>query len=276
MIKCQLNEFLKKIPLLLMGILLIAPPHHAFAQGGSGPTAADSSCDPDYYDTLEARAWLEAQREITQNQNIISKPDSILEYTCFDSALGALDQAATGLFSEFASLSAPGTTAQNFIQENFDNVHDLLGGRIDGSYSFEGVKTGSYSCDVMNSVWEESKCMNFVDEADFDGFYTLQEYVDNDDKRFPDGSCTKPANWTTERDNLTPDGTAWEEDIIKTFLEQITYSACSDSEPIPTGVKIKRAKAVPSEYDEMVCIMPGCYFEPAEGGGGECKESQPE
>ena len=43
--------------------------------------AQNSPCDPDYYESLEARAWLEAQREITQNQNLIYKPDSALEYT---------------------------------------------------------------------------------------------------------------------------------------------------------------------------------------------------
>src|SRR5437016_4882806 len=41
-------------------------------------------CDPEYMDALEARAYLEAQREVAQNQNYILKPDSVLEYTCFD------------------------------------------------------------------------------------------------------------------------------------------------------------------------------------------------
>ncbi len=52
---------------------------------GSLPT---TPCDPEYMDALEARAYLEAQREVAQNQNFILKPDSVLEYTCFDMFLG--------------------------------------------------------------------------------------------------------------------------------------------------------------------------------------------
>lgn len=58
----------------------------------SGTTWAQSlpttPCDPEYMDALEARAYLEAQREVAQNQNFILKPDSVLEYTCFDMFLG--------------------------------------------------------------------------------------------------------------------------------------------------------------------------------------------
>lgn len=49
-----------------------------------------TACDPEYMDALESRAWLEAQREITQNQNLISKPDSVLEYTCFNRFLNQM------------------------------------------------------------------------------------------------------------------------------------------------------------------------------------------
>jgi hypothetical protein len=69
-------------------------PIHAFGQ--SAPAPAASSCDPAYYDTLQSRAWLEAQREITQNQNLIFKPDSVLQYTCFDKHLGAVKKAIEG------------------------------------------------------------------------------------------------------------------------------------------------------------------------------------
>ncbi len=68
--------------------------------GSSHAQFAASPCDPNYYKSLEARAWLEAQREITQNQNLILKPDSVLEYTCFDKHLGVLAAQAPSLFSE--------------------------------------------------------------------------------------------------------------------------------------------------------------------------------
>ena len=46
--------------------------------------AQNSHCDPQIMDLLETRAWLTAQREIVSNQNLIYKPDSTLEYSCFD------------------------------------------------------------------------------------------------------------------------------------------------------------------------------------------------
>jgi hypothetical protein len=62
--------------------------------------AQSSSCDPEYMDALKARAWMEAQREIAQNKNIISKPDSVLELSCFHHYLETLANRATFLFSE--------------------------------------------------------------------------------------------------------------------------------------------------------------------------------
>src|SRR5690349_5990742 len=68
---------------LLAATACVAISGTAWAQ--SLPT---TPCDPEYMDALEARAYLEAQREVAQNQNFILKPDSVLEYTCFDMFLG--------------------------------------------------------------------------------------------------------------------------------------------------------------------------------------------
>ncbi len=42
-----------------------------------------NTCDPDFYDVLKDRAWMEAQRELTQNANLITRPDSVLTVSCF-------------------------------------------------------------------------------------------------------------------------------------------------------------------------------------------------
>lgn len=54
---------------------------------GAGGLRERETCDPEFWDVLTNRAWMEAQREITQNQNIIARPDSVLSMTCFDSVL---------------------------------------------------------------------------------------------------------------------------------------------------------------------------------------------
>lgn len=65
---------------------------------------APSPCDPDYYESLQSRAWLEAQREITQNQNFIRKPDSVLQYTCFDQYINIINTEIAGVIQSQASL----------------------------------------------------------------------------------------------------------------------------------------------------------------------------
>ncbi len=42
------------------------------------------TCDPEFWEVLKDRAWQEGQREITQNNNLIARPDSVLQMTCFD------------------------------------------------------------------------------------------------------------------------------------------------------------------------------------------------
>ena len=48
------------------------------------------TCDPEIWDVMKDRAWMEGQREITQNKNLIPRPDSVLSMTCFDSFLNHL------------------------------------------------------------------------------------------------------------------------------------------------------------------------------------------
>lgn len=67
-----------RIYALICLVLLYAPA--AFA----GAAAVPPTCDANFWDVLRARAWEEANREITQNQNLIAKPDSVLQYICFD------------------------------------------------------------------------------------------------------------------------------------------------------------------------------------------------
>ena len=57
-----------------------------------------NTCDPEFWDVLKDRSWMEAQRELTQNQNLIPRPDSVLEMTCFDSFLDELGSHADSNF----------------------------------------------------------------------------------------------------------------------------------------------------------------------------------
>ena len=77
------NILIRRIILDIWTLLFILALCFSFINTARAQAIASDSCDPNYYDSLASRAWLEAQREITQNQNLIFKPDSVLEYSCF-------------------------------------------------------------------------------------------------------------------------------------------------------------------------------------------------
>ncbi len=71
------------------------------------PTADErNTCSPDFWHVMNNRAWQEAQREITQNNNLIPRPDSVLSLSCFDEWLDNL-----GAYTGYTSL---GGDAGNF------------------------------------------------------------------------------------------------------------------------------------------------------------------
>lgn len=287
------NSYMKFVILTFFSLLL-----SALFSMSSYAQFADSPCDASYYESLEARAWLEAQREITQNQNLISKPDSVLEYTCFDKHLGALAQNAPAMFSESTRWGGspvgdmetslnnlPGKAFSDYDSANFD--HNLLGGRVtnwspvntpseaDGTaYNADtSITAGTYSCDIMQAVWMKAKCMNFIDSPSNDGFFTFAEYASSsDDKRaFPD-SCGGGVPWD---DNIRKaDGSSlWQADTVDTYLNKIFLPNGCGSGPtsrINTGLLVKDEKANVSEYFEHVCVVPGCYWQPSGRSAGSC------
>ncbi|MFK7839955.1 MAG: hypothetical protein AB8B83_06445 [Bdellovibrionales bacterium] len=230
------------------------------ASPANSQTFADSACDPEYYQSLEARAFIEAQREITQNQNLIQKPDSVLEYTCFDNHLRELALHALDMFSETARWGnvLPDTHMDDALEAlissalvAYDNANfpaSLLGGRVaatggwtgtppteasgSGRYDFESSIAASspYACDIMQAVWQKAKCMNFAAIAANDGFFTFADYATGGDKRFPTGSC---ASVTAQFENNyqialgkqtdgtpAPTQTPWREDDVVTYYDR--------------------------------------------------------
>lgn len=284
---------------LLTGLCLTVGSHHpagaATASGGSGGSVAiaPSPCDPKYYESLKSRAWLEAQREITQNQNLIFKPDSVLEYTCFDKYMSALDLYAKQMFSESdrwgsvlpdtsmgdALNKVVGFALNEYISRNF--IHGFLGQRIDDDYFPERVSNANYSCAIMGFVWQKAKCMNFIQNPAEDGFFTFDEYMKSPDKRFLPTRCTPPitSRW---RDNIriayVNEFTPWVEDDVKTLLEAFAPDNCMDEEhvvPLPTGIVVERGKQAPYTYKEKVCLPPGCHYVPTGMDTGRCEKVLP-
>jgi len=177
---------------------------------GAARASPTTPCDPEYMDALEARAYMEAQREVSQNQNYILKPDSILEYTCFDWFLAhfSSDQNWGGScdaypFSDscrwgtvfmqpagsiWGSVNGVVVTAlKAYLTGQFSYTsRNYLYGRANAQYptTLNSVSdpppTSNYACTEMETVWLEAHCYNFSQETDHDAFYQFDWYKAND------------------------------------------------------------------------------------------------
>lgn len=282
----------------LAAVLPVSQALVAQAATPAAPAIADSPCDVDYYKSLESRAWLEAQREITQNQNLIYKPDSVLEYTCFDQFAGvtANMQSWQG-FSEtsrWGAVITPLTTevdnAMNglvgpslfsYLNINFNNADPnatpprpdrYMAGRGEAARTLSPTITaGAYNCAEMNKVWETAKCSNFQ-SLEQDGFFTFEQHSQGDKRLLP-RACTNPnAQWQLhiQASGLKPDtAPAWPFDKVEVYYDKLKPENCSASSPLATGVTVKtstpESSGLPPTWAEKICIIPGCYFDPAAG-----------
>ena len=276
---------IQKLILTLLAVLIW--PLSSYA----GSTYATDPCDPDYYESLESRAWLTAQAEITQNQNLIFKTDSVLEYTCFDRYLRELADHADDMFSETTRWSGSPPTdmrkalndlvqsARNkYITANFN--HTLLGGRASFNYPNASSLSGNnYTCNIMDRVWQAAKCMDFIDNSTHDGFFTFAEYAADPDKRFLPTACPGGANYTNNINKAVVNAsTPWTEDDVITYYGLI-YPASGNCEPtmggavakIQTGLEINVNSGSVTRYNEYVCTVPGCYYRPTGLNSGTCQ-----
>lgn len=60
----------------------------------------NNTCDADFMNQIYAKAFLEAEREVVVNSMYIRKPDSVLEYSCFDQHLANGYDNIAGIFTE--------------------------------------------------------------------------------------------------------------------------------------------------------------------------------
>ncbi|MEM6780283.1 MAG: hypothetical protein AAF569_00305 [Pseudomonadota bacterium] len=162
------------------------------APSGGAPASAPSSCDPVYYESLEQRSWMAGQREITQNQIYINKPDSVLEMTCFDeSALVQGAEMAT-IFprSNFRGVTPPSTWQAHvnasvvepsaaFLDASY--FHDAGGGTWDGLGA--AYADSAPGCPPMMAVWQQARDENFIANQANEGFYTTRGYMEMEDPR---------------------------------------------------------------------------------------------
>lgn len=296
----ELSTIKKWIQLCAVMVLSMGIALPLGAQVGEPGIFADRTCDLDYLESLKARAWMEAQREIVQNQNLIVKPDSVLEYSCFDRQLNVLAYYARKtppggeLFSGTYRWGTPPTNMLMALQnltgtpliaydtQNFN--HAYLGGRMGSVSNDQWVPQGyemqslaedpNYTCNEMDKVWKYAKCMDFIDKP-HDEFFTFAEHSRDDKRKLPE-PCENIAPWNENIRIATGAGVPWERDPLKTYLEYIyprDPSRCGDprKSKLPTGVMVYNSTHRLEKYLEHVCIVPGCYYDPTDIEEGTCK-----
>lgn len=242
---------------------------------------ATSPCDPEYMDALEARAWLEAQREIMQNKNFIFKPDSVLEYTCFH---WFLNETATSWdpgrqFSEtdrwnghpdgfsYESLDIALTNVvlaplSSYLSTNFNvmgNMGSMLNDRgPDPHLPKSRVQSTDYAvCEMMREVWHKARCMNFnePDYNDWDGFFDFSYYEGTDPRQEGSG-------WSMEC--RTPDPRIASARVVAFNEDQDLFNVGS---PEDTDDNAADGNDEPYEEDDVVThldyILPGTCEGPA-------------
>ncbi|QQG35140.1 MAG: hypothetical protein HYS17_06075 [Micavibrio aeruginosavorus] len=277
----------------------------AAAMSLSSLSFAQTSCDPQYMDALESRAYLEAQREVAMNQNLILKPDSVLEYSCFDEIMGTLARAPGNRdnFSESNRWGAVPGHDDRSLDNAFDAVvsaalnpyltsnfsHTFLGGRTGTDHTLETVNAtaGAYNCGNMAAVWNLARCMNFNDRPAQDFFFDFDYLKGNPDKvrLLPASACTdsgitqqwidqafnnESSRYVLAAENNPLDGVFYTKDSMNSYLDRINpygvAPATVCAAGIPTGVVVYRQGSAPEYYYEKVCPNPGCYYVPSGAG----------
>ncbi len=192
----------------------------------------ESACDGNFMNQIYARAHLEASREVIMGQQLIHKPDSVLEFTCFDQLLNHTAQNGNSFSSSTTFNSRPicletadtpcntinittpvsGTevgdalelflydTLQAYVNQNFS--HTFMGEATTIDNNIAGAAATPYGCSHMATVWEIAKCIDFAED---DRFRTFEELIAADPRSIP-AACS-PSNIATDAVEAGSSGT---------------------------------------------------------------------
>ena len=243
--------------LAIFGLALIGA-GSAFAQA---PPPIPPTCDTGFYNVLSSRAWMESKREMEAAQKFILKPDSVLEYSCFNNQIQRLmdvTASADGLSGNFLaplSTSLEATVRSPLTVYLGSNFSHTLGGGIAG-----GSPGGT--CAAMYAIWDFLKCYDF-DKADFRFFSAMAA----DDRRLLPLACPdngRGAKWTAQLTAAYPAPVAapapgsGRMNAVVTFRNRLNPNTCNTFPPVLTGIKVIDNSG--SAYDDAVCVAPGCHY----------------
>jgi hypothetical protein len=175
---------------LTASVLFSPAPVFAQADDEEDETVTDRVCDPDIFDRMRQKAWMEAQRENIATQGIITRPANTFALTCFDRQVGMA-------MNNGVAVNGNTTAYQNAVSNNAGGIAGGLiggsgtmipqpnGGSTNTSYNTSPTPTGSYSCNTMDQMWAAAQCSNMQGAM----FPSLKE-VSNDTRDYPQSCST--------------------------------------------------------------------------------------
>lgn len=258
----------------------------------------DSACDANFMNQIYAKALLEAGREMIIAEATIIRPDSVLEYSCFDHRAAEVARLAGPIFSELhwtagfidvflgrnhldRSIQSLVLTSLNaYGGQNFPQGF-LAGGAAGDDHDFSDTVAGvSGACDYMYNVHYISKCEDFGLNAPF---MTFESYFSSPallvtDPRTQPTTCPASSEITHVNVEIAKNKDwSWASfDQVDPFLEKFRASdgsTCENNVPIPTGVVVRQVTygqdlagnpimgAAQYSYPDKVCSNPACYFD---------------
>lgn len=266
----------------LIGLLCV------LASPARAQTLEDTTCMPEVMTAIEARAWLEAEREIIQNQNLIAKPDSILEYSCFEQHLTLSGEFTGRMFTErewYFLVSDAYIDEYTLDRGLYYTVFEALVSYLAANYWHQYLgdraplpslaTVPGFSCYAMGYVWNRAKCSNFIEPRNAqDGFYTFAEYSAMTDPRnlpAPD-VCPAPTQWSSQINDsqvmsapiTSAAATTGLNDDLVVYPALFDPADCAATAPIPTGIFVPPLGGEPG-YEEHICVAPGCYYDRTAG-----------
>ena len=126
--------------------------------GANDSKAESAACDADFMNQIYARAFIESDREVAVAQQYVSRPDSVLELSCFDAASKEALEAYNLHFS--ANTDTPGAIAEG--QSFTDVIKPAVQTYIDGFYLDDLFTSGSGAAFAYETKFRASSFWCFI------------------------------------------------------------------------------------------------------------------
>jgi hypothetical protein len=235
--------------------------------------AQEAACSPAIWEAMSAKAWLEAQTENVTNQNLITKPDSVLEYSCFDFHLSFVRDFTGPVFTESQSYGPMPNHDPDSLDRALEfalvgNLIFYLFGNHSPTYLGDRSTTAEINasiinfCSSMRAVWGRAKCANFL-EAEHDGFFSYDQHNAFEVRQLP-LPCDVPPEWQTYIDLAITDPPWWASYIPPTVDVYVLVdflldpSVCGEPRS-PAHVNVRTYPE--GQFEDAVCTNPGCIYD---------------